>query len=82
MYLVNICKKRYDTIIDKLLQEELICTRTYGKKETLSIVNNIQQLPELESVLENRNENLKTDILHNRFVFVELKAFIESNLLI
>ena len=82
MHLVNICKKRYDTIIDKLLQEELIWKRTYAKKETLSIVNNMQQLPEPESVLENRNENLKKDILHIRFVFVELKAFIESNLLI
>ena len=72
IYLVNICKKRYDTIIDKLLQEELICKCTYAKKETLSIVNNMQQLPELETSLENRNENLK------EYMPVELKAFIES----
>ena len=78
IHLVNICKKRYDTIIDKLQQEELICKRTYAKKETLSIINNMQQLPKPEAGLENRNENLKEDILHIRSEFVELKAFIES----
>ena len=45
IHLVNICKERYNTIIDKLLQEELICKRTYGKRETLNIVNNMQRLP-------------------------------------
>ena len=53
---VNICKKRYNTIIDKLLQEELICNFTYAKKEILNIVNNMQQLPEPEPSLEKRNE--------------------------
>ena len=43
IHLVNICKKTYGTIIDKLLQEELICKRTYAKKETLNVVNNMQQ---------------------------------------
>ena len=78
IHFVNICKKRNETIIDELLQEELICKRTYAKKETLSIINNMQQLPKPEAGLENRNENLKEDILHIRSEFVELKAFIES----
>ena len=77
IHLFNICKKRYNTIIDKLLQEELICKRTYAKKETLNIVSNMQQLPEGESDLENINENLKEDIRHIRSEFVELKTFIE-----
>ena len=76
IHLVNICKKRYDTIIDKLQQEELIRKRAYAKKETLSIINNMQQLPKPEAGLENRNENLKEDILHIGSEFVELKAFI------
>ena len=38
----------------------------------------MQQLPKPEASLENRNENLKGDILHIRSEFVELKAFIES----
>ena len=37
----------------------------------------MQQLPEGESDLENINENLKEDIRHIRFEFVELKTFIE-----
>ena len=78
IHLVNICKKRYDTVIDILLQGEVICKRTYAKKETLCIVNNMQQLTKPEADLENRNENLKEDILHIRSEFVELKAFIES----
>ena len=56
IHLVNICKKRYNTIIGKLLQEQLICKLTYAKKEILNIVNNMQQLPEPEPSLENRNE--------------------------
>ena len=32
-------------------------------KETLNIVNNMQQLPEQEAGLKNRNENLKEDIV-------------------
>ena len=32
IHLVNIYKKRYDKIIDILLQEDLICKRTYAKK--------------------------------------------------
>ena len=61
-----------------MLQEELICKRTYAKKEILNIVNNMQQLPEPEVGLGNGNENLKEDILHIRPEFVQLKAFIES----
>ena len=56
IHLVNICKKRYNTIIGKLLQEQLICKLTYAKKEILNIVNNMQQLPEPEPSLENRTE--------------------------
>ena len=78
IHLINNCKKKYDTIIDKLLQDELICKRTYAKKETLNIVNSMQQLPEPEVGSENRNENLKEDKLHIRSDFVQLKAFIES----
>ena len=77
IHLVNICKKRYNTIIQKLLQEELICKRTYAKKETLNVVSNMQQLPEGKPDLENINENLKEDIRHIRSEFVELKTFIE-----
>ena len=42
IHLVNICKKRYNTIIGKLLQEQLICKLTYAKKEILNIANNMQ----------------------------------------
>ena len=80
IHLVNICKKGYDTVIDKLLQEELICKRTYAKKETLNIVNNMQELPEPEADLENRNKNLKEDIFHIRSKFVQLKAFVECQI--
>ena len=58
-HFVNICKKWYDTVIDKLLWEELMCKHTCAKKETLNIVNSMQQLPKLEAGLESRSENLK-----------------------
>ena len=63
----------YDLIIDKLLQEERICKRKYAQKETLNIVNSMQQLPQSEAGLENRNENLKGDTLHVRSEFAEWK---------
>ena len=61
----------YDRIIDKLLQEKRICKRKYAKKETLNIVNSMQQLPQPDAGLENRNENLKGDMLHVRSEFAE-----------
>ena len=79
IHFVNICKKRNETFIDKLLQEKLICKRTYAKKETLSIVNNMQQLPEPEAGLENRNENLQEDILHIRSEYVKKNIDNSSN---
>ena len=50
-----------------MLQEKFICKRKHAKN-----------LPELEAVLEKRNENLKEDIRHISSEFMELKAFIES----
>ena len=38
IHLVYICKKRYNTIIGKLLQEELIYKHTYAKKETRKVL--------------------------------------------
>ena len=50
-----------------MLQEKFIYKRKHAKN-----------LPELEAVLEKRNENLKEDIRHISSEFMELKAFIES----
>ena len=52
----------YDPTIDKMLQEERICKRKYAQKETLNIVNSMQQLPQPEAGLENRNENFMSDL--------------------
>ena len=40
-----------------------MCKRTYAKKETLNIVNNMQQLPKPEAGLENSNEKMTYIIL-------------------
>ena len=44
MHFVNSCKDGYKVIAYKLLQEELIRKRTFAKKETLNIGNNMQQI--------------------------------------
>ena len=81
IHLVDICKKRYNANVDKLLQKELIWQRTYAKEETLNIVNKMQQLLEPEAGLANKTENLQDDIHHIRSAFMELKAFTMSEVI-
>ena len=42
-------------IVDNLLQEESICKHTCAKKETVNIVNNMQQYREQKSNFERRH---------------------------